>query len=217
MKSAQPDKAICLLSGGIDSPVASALMMQAGYEVILVHFFNFTNARSIVKDKVMKIANALTKFQSPLKLYLIPFDVVQKELIGIVPSRLRMIIYRRMMFRIGEEIMKKEKASAFITGDSLGQVASQTLQNITTIYSVTKKPILTPLLGLDKQEIVDKAKQMGTYGLSILPYADCCSFLIAKHPETRAKKEVIKKVEEHLDMASLVRKAMRQAEMREIK
>ncbi|MBI1969574.1 7-cyano-7-deazaguanine synthase [Candidatus Woesearchaeota archaeon] len=209
-------KLLSLISGGIDSPVAAYLMMQKDCEIVFVHFYNFTHARQAVKSKVEQLVKILTKYQKgqACKLSMVPFAEIQQQIIGIIPAKYRMIIYRRLMFTIAEKILEQEKAFGFVTGDNVGQVASQTLTNLTVIYKAAKKPMVTPLLGFDKQEIVDLAKKIGTYETSILPYSDCCSFLIAKHPETRAKLEMIEKLESLLDIPKLVQLGMGKAEIK---
>jgi len=206
------DKLISLLSGGIDSPVASWQMIDIGYDVVLVHFHNYSNTGTAVKDKIMKIAKAISNYQPKTKLYLVPFKEIQTEIIKNIPSKTRMIITRRMMFRIAEKILEKEDAKALITGDNLAQVASQTLENINVIYKSTKYPVLTPLIGSNKDDIIKKAEEIGTYELSIIPYSDCCSFLIDKHPETKAKLEVIEELEKNLKIKELVDKAFSDSE-----
>jgi thiamine biosynthesis protein ThiI len=186
---------LSLLSGGIDSPVASFLMMKRGCRVVFLHFFN----RAIIAPgslaKIENIVKALTAFQLRSKLYLIPFEEIQKEIIKSIPSRYRMIIYRRFMTAIANRLAGAERAEGIVTGDSIGQVASQTLRNLSCIYQAAQLPIFTPLIGINKNEIVELAKEIGTYRLSILPYNDCCSFMIAKHPETGAELSSILRLE----------------------
>lgn len=205
-------KVISLISGGIDSPVASFKMMKRGCEVIFVHFHNLTTAKAVVKDKVKRLVEILSKYQPKTKLYLIPFGDIQKEIVKTVNAKVRMIVYRRAMLKIAEEILKKEKALAFVTGDSLAQVASQTLENIYVVRAVANYPILSPLIGMDKEEIIDIAKEIGTYETSILPYSDCCSMFIAEHPETRAKLANIER-EEKFDSKILIKEAVGKAEI----
>lgn len=207
-------KLVVLLSGGIDSPVAAWHMINVECNVILVHFHNYTSTGTAVKDKIVKLAKVLSEYQPKIKLYLVPFKEIQTEIIKFIPSKLRMIVTRRMMLRIAEKILEKEKADALVTGDNLAQVASQTLENLSVIHKVTKHPILTPLLGENKEDIIKTAKKIGTYELSIMPYSDCCSFLIDKHPETRAKPEVIEGVEKNLKIQELVGKALEEAEVK---
>ena len=192
-------KIVSLLSGGIDSPVASYMMMKRGAKIIFVHFKNKTINNS-GDDKIKNLVKKLSCFQGRSKLYIIPFEEFQKEIISKIPSKNRMIIYRRIMFKLAGIIAKKENAKGFVTGDSLSQVASQTLENIGVIYNSANLPIFPPLIGMNKQEIIDLAIKIKTYETSIIKYQDCCSFLIAKHPETRAKQEEIIKQEENLEM-----------------
>jgi tRNA uracil 4-sulfurtransferase len=189
-------KAVALLSGGIDSPVASFMSMKRGMKVVFVHVLNktMTGGREGAA-KIGKIVSQLAKIQGKSKLYIVPFEEIQKTIITQIPAEYRMIIYRRFMLRIAEVIAVKEKAKGIITGDSVGQVASQTLDNLKCVYDVASLPILPPLIGMNKEEIITIAKQIGTYELSILPYPDCCSFMLAKHPETRANIEKIEKLE----------------------
>ncbi len=192
-------KMISSLSGGIDSPVASFLLMKRGCKVVFVHIHNQNQTSEAVLTKLENLVKQLTKFQLDSKLYVVPFEKIQKEIILKVPSKSRMIIYRRFMTRIINEIAKKEKAKGIITGDSVGQVASQTLENINCIYKVSGLPILSPLIGMNKEEIVTIAKKIGTYEISIVPYPDCCSFMIAQHPETKGKLSEIEKIEENIE------------------
>ncbi|MFC1705050.1 tRNA uracil 4-sulfurtransferase ThiI [Nanoarchaeota archaeon] len=209
-------KLVCLISGGIDSPVSAFKMFKRGCNVTFVHFQNNTANKKIVQDKVSKLVKTLSRYQLRTKLYIVPFDELQKHIIAIIPAKYRMIIYRRFMLRIAEQVLKKEKAKGFVTGDSLAQVASQTLENLNAIYEATTVPIFAPLIGLDKQEIINIAQDIGTYETSILPYSDCCSFLIAKHPETRAKVVEIKKLEDSLDVKELIDKAFSKTEIEQI-
>ena len=201
-------KVISLLSGGIDSPVASFLMMKRGCQVIFTHFYNRTLTSQAALTKIDKIVRQLTEFQIQSKLYIVPFQDVQYEIIANIPSNYRMIVYRRFMMRIANKIADLENAKAIVTGDSVGQVASQTLENLGCIYQAAKYPVLSPLVGLNKNEIIQLAKNIGTYDYSILPYPDCCSFMVAKHPETSAKLEKILKLEENLDVEQIINKCL---------
>jgi len=176
------ERVISLLSGGIDSAVSSFLMMKRGCKIVFVHFFNYTRQSQNVELKIKNLVEILSRYQIGSKLYMVPFREIQMEIIKNVPSRLRMLVYRRFMMRIASKIANLEKAKAFVTGDSISQVASQTLDNLNVIYSVAEKPVFTPLSGMDKEEIIDIAKKIGTYEVSISPYEDCCSFMVAKHP-----------------------------------
>ncbi len=189
---------VCSLSGGLDSPVSAYLMMKRGCEVIFAHVQNNTLTNQKLEEKICDLVKQLTKVQLKSKLYIIPFSDIQKKLIMYVPSEYRMIIYRRFMFKIIEEIVKKEKAFAVVTGDSVGQVASQTLENISVIYDACSVPIFSPLIGCNKEEIVQVAKKIGTYDISIKPYPDCCSFMVAEHPITKGSLKDIKHIEEKI-------------------
>jgi len=189
-------KVVSLVSGGIDSPVASFLAMKRGCETVLVHFFNKTLHSKEVRKKILMLAEKLAEYQGSLRLYMIPFEDVQMEIIRIVPPKIRMVVYRRSMMRMANMVAEKEGAKAIITGDNISQVASQTLENLNVIYAASKLAVLPPLLGFDKEEIVELAKKIGTYEISILPYEDCCSLMVAKHPETRAKREIVEDFEE---------------------
>ncbi len=200
-------KVVCLLSGGIDSPVAAALFLKKGVEIILVHFFNQTPQQAGVKGKIERLAEQLTKI-GKTKLIMIPFGEIQREIIKTIPADYRMLVYRRMMFRIADKIREKEGAEALVTGDSIGQVASQTLENLKTVYSATKSTVLHPLIGRDKREIMDMAKEFGTYDISNAPYEDCCSFMIAQHPSTKSRIEEIEQYEKNIDVEKLVKQAI---------
>ena len=220
-------KVLILISGGIDSPVAACKLIKAGYDISLIHFYNQTNTSQGVKEKIEKLAEVLkahevdlhqhsfgkAKTQKKIKLYIIPFQDVQMEIIKQVPAKYRMLVYRRFMYRIAEQIAKKNKIKFLATGDSLAQVASQTLDNMRAISMATKLEILRPLLGFDKQEIMTIAKEIGTYEISIMPYADCCSYMIADHPETRASPELVDKQEENLKIKKLVAQAIKKKEV----
>lgn len=202
-------KVISLLSGGIDSPVASWLMMKRGCNVIFVHFYN---EKLVAKpNKAEEIVKKLNESQLESIAYYIPFADLQYEIIKEVPAKYRMIVYRRFMAKIANEIASIEKAKAIVTGDSLGQVASQTLENLLCIYDASSLPVLSPLIGFDKKEIIEMAKKIGTYEISIKPYEDCCSFMVAKHPATKANVEEIREMESRIkiDLDKIIKKADR--------
>ncbi|MBC7081248.1 MAG: tRNA 4-thiouridine(8) synthase ThiI [Thermoplasmatales archaeon] len=190
-------KVISLISGGIDSPVASFLMMKRGCKNIFLHFYN-ENLVAYPK-KIEEIAKILSRFQGKSKVYFLPFADIQNEIISNIKASYRMIIYRRAMMKISNEIAKMENAKAIVTGDSIGQVASQTIENLASIYEASSSPVFSPLLGMNKNEIVDLAKKIGTYEISIKEMPDCCSFLVAKNPATKARIEEIKEMEKRLN------------------
>jgi len=208
-------KVICSLSGGIDSPVASVLMMKRGCKVIFVHIFNKTLTKQGVLTKINKIVQQLTKFQFNSRLYVIPFEKIQKEIVANVPSKYRMIIYRRFMMKIINKLAKTKKAKGILTGDSIGQVASQTLENLRCIYQASDLPVFAPLIGMNKEEIVQIAKKTGTFEYSILPYPDCCSFMIAKHPETKANLKQIIQAENNIkNQEKLIQESISKAKIK---
>jgi len=207
-------KVVSLLSGGIDSPVASYSMMKRGCSVILVHVFSHTPQSGEILSKIEKIAKALSSYQLKTKLYLVPFKEIQKEIVAKVNSKIRMIIYRRFMLRIANMIAYREKAKAIITGDSVGQVASQTLDNLSNAYDVSKLPVFAPLIGNNKDETINIAKNIGTYEYSIMDYLDCCSFMVSNHPETKSKKDDIIAAESAIGLADeLARRAVKDAKI----
>src|SRR3989344_197339 len=200
---------VCLMSGGIDSPVAAYRMMTRGCKIVFVHFHNHD---PFVK-KITDLVKILSQYQGKSKLYLVPFKAIQQQIIKKTDPRYRMIIYRRVMMQIAEEIMHKEHALGLITGDSVAQVASQTLENINSIYDAVKTPIFAPLIGTHKQEIIETAKGIGTYETSIKPYTDCCSVLVAKHPATRSTVEEVRAMEKKLRIKTLIKKTMKETEI----
>ena len=197
-------KVACLLSGGIDSPVAAYRMMKRGCSVLFVHFHSYPYLSKMSQEKVGDIAEILNQYQRSSKLFLIPFGDIQKEIVLQAPAKYRVVLYRRMMVRITEAIAKREKALALVTGESLGQVASQTLENIRTIENAATLPVLRPLIGMDKGEIIGQARDIGTYDISIIPDQDCCQLFIPKNPAVRTTIEEIEKAEKALDIPRLI-------------
>jgi len=204
---------LAFVSGGIDSPVAAWMMIKAGYKLSIVHFHNYTPQALAVKEKIIELTKILSQYQKPIKLFLVPFQETQREIVKLVPAKLRMIIYRRLMFKIANSLAKKEKIKGFVTGDSLAQVASQTLDNMYVINEASSLPVFRPLLGFDKQEIVDIAKKIGTYDISIRPYSDCCTYMVSKYPETHAKLENVLEIEKAFDIQTLVKTALAKIEV----
>lgn len=207
---------MCLLSGGLDSPVAAYLMMKRGAIVDFIHFHNQTINKAGVEDKIKDLVRQLATIQGRGRLFIVPFADLQKEVIAKIPAQVRMIVYRRLMYQIAERIAKYRKAKALVTGDSLSQVASQTIENLEVIYSATHMLKFNPLIGMNKREIVNIAEKIGTFDISIRPYGDCCSLMIAKHPETKAKLEKILDAEKNLDVEDLISKAIKSIEIFEV-
>jgi len=194
-----------LISGGFDSPVAAYRMMQRGCRVIFVHFHSTPFQDKTSQDKVRQLVNQLTGHQFQSRLYMVPFGEIQRQIVAAVARPLRVILYRRMMLRIAENIARREKARALLTGESLGQVASQTLENLTVIQQAVTLPILRPLVGMDKQEIIDQARRIGTFETSSIPDQDCCQLFVPKHPATKARISEVETDEAKLDVQELVR------------
>lgn len=207
-------KGMLLLSGGIDSPAAGYLTLKRGVTLEAVHFhsYPFTSERS--KQKVLDLAQILAKYagNGEIKLWIVYFTEIQKVLQKSRYPDLNITLMRRFMLRIAERLAKREKALALITGDSLGQVASQTMESIHTINAVTNMPIFRPLIGLDKQEIVDLAKKIGTYETSILPYEDCCTVFVPKNPATKPRIDQVLEAESQFDIDALIDEAVEKTE-----
>lgn len=207
-------KVMALLSGGIDSPVAARRMMKRGCQVSFVHFHSFPLLDGSSREKAEDLVYSLNRYQFRSTLFLVPFSEIQKEIILSVPPQYRIIIYRRFMARISERIATSEGAKALVTGESLGQVGSQTLENIATIRDSINIPILSPLIGMDKQEIITEAIRIGTYNTSIMPDEDCCSLFVPKHPATKSTPDQIQFCESALDVERLVKLAMDNIEIK---
>ena len=201
-------KAVALLSGGLDSPVAAYRMFLRGTQCTLLHFLNESQDPGTMRGKIDAMTQALTRYQQKSVLYVVPFMEIQRELVAQVPSPFRMIAYRRVMMRIAGRIAAKETCGAIVTGDMIGQVASQTMANLTSIWDAAELPVLAPLIGMRKQEVVNQAKEIGTYEVSSEPGADCCQFMIAEHPATRSTIEELVEYESRIpDLAELEEKA----------
>ena len=193
-----------LLSGGIDSPVAAWRMMKRGCRVVFVHFHSVPYLPPTSQAKARALVERLTGWQYASRLYLVPFGEIQREVVLSVPPPARVVVYRRLMIRIAEEIARRNGALALATGESLGQVASQTLENIVCIDEAAQGPVLRPLIGMDKLEITEQAKRLGTFEISIEPDADCCTLFTPKHPFTRMTVDEVRAAESRLDVPRLV-------------
>ncbi|MEO5657959.1 MAG: tRNA uracil 4-sulfurtransferase ThiI [Nitrospiria bacterium] len=202
----------CLLSGGLDSPVAAYRMMKRGAHVVFVHFHSHPFVSRASQDKARELVELLTRYQAASRLFLVPFGEVQREVVLAVPPPLRVIVYRRLMIRIAEAVAKSVRAEALVTGEALGQVASQTLSNMAVIDGAASLPILRPLVGMDKEEIVHQAQAIGTYEISIQPDEDCCSLFTPKHPATKSTEGQLAAAESRLDIPALVDAARRRTD-----
>jgi thiamine biosynthesis protein ThiI len=198
----------CLLSGGIDSPVAAFRMMRRGCAVLLIHFHSYPILSRASQEKVREIAALLTTYQHRSRLILVPFGELQQQVVLGVPPELRVVIYRRLMLRIAEQLAGKWHARALVTGEVVGQVASQTLENMTVIADATKYEILRPLVGMDKDEITAEAERLGTLPISNIPDQDCCQLFTPRHPATRATREHVARAEAALPIDDMVRAAV---------
>jgi thiamine biosynthesis protein ThiI len=204
-------KVVVLLSGGIDSPVAAYYALKRGGKAVFVHFHSVPYVTEASIEKVRDTIEIMKKFQFESKLFLIEFAPVQNDIMEFCEPKYRVLHYRRFMVAIADRIAKREKAKALITGEALGQVASQTLENIAVVDDAAKLPILRPLIGFDKQEIINKAQEIGTYEISILPHQDCCTLFIPKHPATKAKLSDVHNSESNLNTDTIVKTAVENA------
>ena len=193
-----------LLSGGIDSPVAAWRLMKRGCRVTFVHFHSVPYLPDISRGKARALVGRLTAWQYVSRLYLVPFGEIQRAVVLAVPGPLRVVVYRRLMLRIAEVIGRSSGALALVTGESVGQVASQTLHNLARVDEVADLPVLRPLIGMDKLEITAQAEAIGTFGISIEPDADCCTLFVPRHPATRLSEAEVAAAEAQLDVPRLV-------------
>lgn len=210
-------KVISLLSGGIDSPVATYRILRRGAKAILCHFHSapFTDLSSARKAR--ELAQLISTWQGSTTLYLVPLGRAQQEIVTATPADLRVVLYRRLMARVGVAVASGEGAKALVLGDSLGQVASQTLENITCVDDASSLPVLRPLIGEDKQAIVAEAQRIGTYETSILPFEDCCSLFVPRSPATRASVAACVAAERALDVDELVRSTLAEADIERLR
>lgn len=201
-------RAISLLSGGIDSPVASYMMAKRGLELEMVHFYSYPYTSPEAKDKVIQLARILTPWCGRLTVCVVPFTKIQEELRRSCPEELFTILMRRFMMRIASQIAKKDGCGAIVTGESLGQVASQTMDAMKMTGAVTDLPIFRPCIGLDKSEIIETARKIGTFDTSILPYEDCCTVFTPRHPRLHPLPGEIAAAESRLDIDDLISEAL---------
>lgn len=209
-------KVACLLSGGIDSPVAAHRMMRRGCVPVFVHFHSgpFTSLASV--EKVFDMAESLCAAHPGQDIAVVPFGHLQKKIVAVVPEKYRVLLYRRFMLRIAEKLALQKGAQALVTGEALAQVASQTLENIAALDAVTTLPVFRPLIGMDKQEIVNEAEKIGTYRTSCEPHEDCCSFLMPEFPATKSSDFRLQQLEAEFKVAELVDEVVAQTEWKVI-
>ena len=201
-------RAVSLLSGGIDSPVASWMIAKRGVALEMVHFFSYPYTSPEAKEKVLELARLLTPWCGRLTVHVVPFTAIQEELRRSCPQELFTLIMRRFMMRISQAVADRCGAKALVTGECLGQVASQTMEAMAVTGAVTRLPILRPVVGMDKEDIVRIARDIGTFDTSILPYEDCCTVFTPRHPRLRPTPEEVEAAEAPLDVEAMVRAAV---------
>ena len=200
--------AVTLLSGGIDSPVSTYMVAKRGVRLIPVHFFSFPYTSQQAKEKVIELTKLLTAWCGKMTLEVVPFTHIQEEIRDKCPEEYFTLIMRRFMMRIAERIALSNGAKAIVTGENLGQVASQTMEAMASTQAVLSLPVLQPLIGLDKEEIVQLSRRIGTFDTSILPYEDCCTVFTPRHPRTRPTVAEVEAAESALDVDALVEEAL---------
>ncbi|QGP92173.1 putative tRNA sulfurtransferase [Neomoorella glycerini] len=205
-------RGLLLISGGIDSPVAGYMGLKRGLELTALHFYSFPFTSERSKEKVIDLCRVLAGYSGPFRLVIAPFTGIQKAIRQHCPEEFYVTIMRRMMFRIARAVAAKEDALAILTGESLGQVASQTLQSMAVINKVVDLPVLRPLVAWDKSEIIEVARRIGTYDISIRPYEDCCTLFVPKHPATKPPLARVEAAEKNLAVAELVEECLESME-----
>lgn len=211
-------RGVTLLSGGIDSPVAAWMMMTRGLRLTAIHFHSAPFTSRASQEKVEELAEQLSRFQPRLDLVMIPFaDPIQKAVVEKAPQKYRVILYRRFMMRLAGGLAQRIGARCIVTGEALGQVASQTIENLTTVEAVAPVPVLRPLIGMTKAEIIQRARNIGTFETSIQPHEDCCSYLMPRKPVTRTTPEELDEVEAAFDVEALVRETWHAREERKVR
>jgi thiamine biosynthesis protein ThiI len=210
-------KVVLLLSGGIDSPVAGWMVAKRGVKPEAVHFHSFPFTSERAKEKVIDLCRILSGYIGDMNLHIVPFTAIQQEIYEKCPDSQITVLMRRAMMKIAEQIALDTGAGALVTGESIGQVASQTIESLHVTNSAVNIPVLRPLIGFDKVEIMDRAKDIGTYQTSILPYEDCCTVFVPKHPVTKPKLEHIENSEKGLDIDKLIKEAIQGKELIVIK
>ena len=209
-------RATLLLSGGIDSPVAGHMIAKRGIEINAVNFFSFPYTSERAKEKVIELASILARYTSKVNLYIVPFTEIQLAIRDNCPEEHMTLIMRRFMMKLSENIAKKTKSQALITGESAGQVASQTLAALNVTNSVVQMPVLRPLIGMDKTEIIERSQAIDAYETSILPYEDFCTVFTPKHPTTQPKLHIVEKSVARLNVEELIERAMEGVEKIEV-
>ena len=205
-------KAMLLISGGIDSPVAGYMIAKRGVQIDAVHFYSYPYTSERARDKVVELAKLVSRYAGTIHLYLVPFTDIQMTIYDKCPSTETTVLMRRLMMKIAERIAKDTGSQALITGESIGQVASQTIESLCVTDDAVTMPVFRPLIGFDKEEIIEKAQRIGTFETSILPYEDCCTVFVPKHPVTKPKVETLRASEALVDFEPLIEAAMQNTE-----
>lgn len=209
-------KAMLLLSGGIDSPVAGWMIAKRGVEVDAVHFYSYPYTSERAKEKVIDLSKILASYTFRVNLHVVPFTDIQLQINDRCPAELMTVIMRRIMMQISQRIAQKVGAMALITGESLGQVASQTMHALHATNAVAEMPVFRPLIGMDKNEVIEIARKIGSFETSILPYEDCCTVFVAKHPKTKPRMDEILEAEKALELENLIEVAIENTEVLKI-
>jgi len=209
-------KACLLLSGGIDSPVAGFMIAKRGVELCCVHYHSFPYTSERAREKVLELARELSEYCGKMRVHVVPFTEIQLKIHELCPENFTTLIMRRYMMRIAERLARADGAQALITGESVGQVASQTMEALGCTDEVVGMPVFRPLIGMDKSEIIERAERIGTFETSSLPYEDCCTVFTPKHPATHPRVELVRKAEEALDSEALIEAAIAGTEVIEV-
>jgi len=209
-------KAMLLISGGIDSPVAGYMIAKRGVMLDAVHFYSYPYTSERARDKVIELTKIVSRYAGRIHLYLVPFTEIQMTIYDRCPSTETTVLMRRLMMKIAERIAKSTESQALITGESIGQVASQTIESLCVTDDAVSMPVFRPLIGFDKEEIVEKAEKIGTFETSILPYEDCCTVFVPKHPVTKPKLDKLRESEALVDFEPMIQKAISETECMDI-
>jgi len=216
MPTGTAGRAALLISGGIDSPVAGYLMAKRGLTLSAVHFYSYPYTSERARDKVVELARLVSRYAGPVRLHLVPFTEIQLAIYEKCPPKETTVLMRRLMMRIAEQLARQDGALALITGEALGQVASQTLESLCVTDDAVSMPVFRPLIGFDKEDIVTIAKRIGTFETSILPYEDCCTVFVPQHPVTKPQVEKLRESEAMVDFAPMIAAALEKKETLEV-
>ena len=206
-------KAALLISGGIDSPVAGYMIAKRGVSLSAVHFYSYPYTSERARDKVVELARIVSEYAGEIKLHLVPFTEIQLVIYEKCPASETTVLMRRLMMKIAEQIAREDGAQALVTGEAIGQVASQTMESLGVTDDAVTMPVFRPLIGFDKEEIVERAKQIGTFETSILPYEDCCTVFVPNHPVTKPQIEKLRQSEALVDFTEMIEKARQETEV----